>query len=70
MVCTAQVWVLPAETDNQDVPVPIFLGVVRSVLVPALVFRIGSKIWWPSRLVHEDADARARSPEPAAAGGS
>src|SRR5215218_1019257 len=30
---------------------------VRSVLVPAIVFRIGPKIWWPSRLAHEDADA-------------
>jgi RND superfamily putative drug exporter len=27
---------------------------VRSVLVPALGFDIGSRIWWPSRLVHED----------------
>jgi RND superfamily putative drug exporter len=42
---------------------------VRSVLVPALVFRIGPKIWWPSRLVHEDADAGgAKAPEPAATG--
>jgi RND superfamily putative drug exporter len=31
---------------------------VRSVLVPALVFRIGPKIWWPSRMAHEDAAAR------------
>ena len=27
---------------------------VRSVLVPALAFDIGPKIWWPSRLAHED----------------
>ena len=27
---------------------------VRSVLVPALGFDIGSRIWWPSRLAHED----------------
>jgi RND superfamily putative drug exporter len=31
---------------------------VRSVLVPALVFRIGPKIWWPSRMAHEEAVAR------------
>ena len=27
---------------------------VRSVLVPALAFDIGPRIWWPSRLAHED----------------
>ena len=27
---------------------------VRSVLVPALGFDIGPRIWWPSRLAHED----------------
>jgi RND superfamily putative drug exporter len=27
---------------------------VRSVLVPALVFALGPRIWWPSRLAHED----------------
>jgi RND superfamily putative drug exporter len=27
---------------------------VRSVLVPALAFDIGPRIWWPSRLQHED----------------
>jgi RND superfamily putative drug exporter len=32
---------------------------VRSVLVPALVFRIGPKIWWPSRLAQDDGAARA-----------
>lgn len=31
--------------------------IVRSILVPALVHRIGPKVWWPSRL--------AREPEPA-----
>ncbi len=30
--------------------------IVRSILVPALVHRIGQKVWWPSRL--------ARDPEP------
>jgi RND superfamily putative drug exporter len=44
---------------------------VRSVLVPAIVFRIGPKIWWPSRLAHEDVDAGAGGRrEAAAAGGS
>ena len=28
--------------------------VVRSTLVPALVLDIGSKVWWPSRLAHEE----------------
>jgi putative drug exporter of the RND superfamily len=28
--------------------------VVRSIVVPALTFSIGSRIWWPSRLAHED----------------
>jgi RND superfamily putative drug exporter len=27
---------------------------VRSVLVPALAFDLGSRIWWPSRLAHEE----------------
>ena len=27
---------------------------VRSVVVPALAFDIGSRIWWPSRLQHEE----------------
>src|SRR5215213_9582982 len=33
---------------------------VRSVLVPALTFDIGPKIWWPSRLAHEDADGEGQ----------
>ena len=28
--------------------------VVRSTLVPALVLDIGSKVWWPSKLAHEE----------------
>jgi RND superfamily putative drug exporter len=28
--------------------------IVRSVLVPALVFDIGPRVWWPSRLARED----------------
>ena len=27
---------------------------VRSVLVPALTFDVGPRIWWPSALQHED----------------
>ena len=33
--------------------------VVRSILVPALVLDIGPRIWWPSRLQHEDGGAAA-----------
>ncbi|MET0770438.1 MAG: MMPL family transporter [Solirubrobacteraceae bacterium] len=40
--------------------------IVRSILVPALVLDIGPRIWWPSRLQHEDGDGGA--PEPEAAG--
>ncbi len=29
--------------------------VVRSIVVPALTFSIGPRIWWPSRLAHDDA---------------
>ena len=44
--------------------------IVRSILVPALVLDIGPKIWWPSRLQHEDGDGTAGSaePEPTTAG--
>jgi RND superfamily putative drug exporter len=31
--------------------------VVRSIVVPALTFSIGPRIWWPSRLAREDGDA-------------
>jgi RND superfamily putative drug exporter len=31
---------------------------VRSVLVPALVFAIGPKVWWPSSLARSDLDRR------------
>ena len=43
---------------------------VRSVLVPALVFDIGQRIWWPSRLAKRDAPEEpadgdgSRRPEP------
>jgi RND superfamily putative drug exporter len=30
--------------------------IVRSILVPALVLEIGPRIWWPSRLAHEEGD--------------
>jgi putative drug exporter of the RND superfamily len=33
--------------------------VVRSVLVPALSFDIGRRIWWPSHLARADVDAKA-----------
>ncbi len=32
--------------------------VVRSVLVPALVLDIGSRIWWPSQLARTDGQHR------------
>jgi len=32
--------------------------IVRSILVPALVLDIGPKIWWPSRLQHENRPPR------------
>jgi RND superfamily putative drug exporter len=34
--------------------------VVRSILVPALVFATGSRIWWPSKLQHTDGDPALR----------
>jgi RND superfamily putative drug exporter len=35
---------------------------VRSVLVPALVLKVGPKVWWPSRLARDDgAEARAEA---------
>ena len=46
--------------------------IVRSILVPALVFDIGPQIWWPSRLAHTDGggsgDGRAPGGEPAVPG--
>jgi RND superfamily putative drug exporter len=43
---------------------------VRSVLVPAIVLKLGPKFWWPSQLAKTDGGAAAgvaRDPEPAAA---
>jgi putative drug exporter of the RND superfamily len=35
---------------------------VRSVLVPALVLKVGPRVWWPSRLARDDgAEARAEA---------
>jgi len=46
---------------------------VRSLLVPALVFDIGPKVWWPSTLAHSlhhrrggDRDAQPEAPDGAA----
>jgi RND superfamily putative drug exporter len=41
---------------------------VRSVLVPALSYDIGRRIWWPSRLARADAEAAGESRERAAVG--
>ena len=39
--------------------------IVRSVLVPALVFDIGPRIWWPSSLASSiDRRTRRRHPDP------
>ncbi len=63
--------VLPVVTLIQ-LAVIIGLGVlldtflVRAVLVPALVFDVGPKVWWPSRLGR----ARADAPPPVAAMGA
>ena len=39
--------------------------VVRSVLVPALVFDIGPRVWWPSSLARTDGDPQLRGvPDP------
>lgn len=35
--------------------------IVRSLLVPALAYDIGPKIWWPSKLAHSHADDGGRS---------
>jgi hypothetical protein len=37
--------------------------VVRSIIVPALVYDAGSRVWWPSKLAHGHQDRR--EPEPA-----
>lgn len=37
---------------------------VRSLLVPALAYDIGPRIWWPSKLGRPSADAAARRPRP------
>jgi RND superfamily putative drug exporter len=35
--------------------------VVRSLLVPALVYEVGRRVWWPSRLARRDEGNRRRS---------
>jgi RND superfamily putative drug exporter len=37
--------------------------IVRSILVPALVFDIGAKIWWPSRLAQASEPGEADDPD-------
>ena len=41
---------------------------VRSVLVPALVLKLGPKVWWPSALAKDDGGARPEDDRPAPAG--
>ena len=43
--------------------------IVRSMLVPALVFDAGPRIWWPSKLQHEDAGRGTPAERPAAIAG-
>jgi RND superfamily putative drug exporter len=40
--------------------------VVRSVLVPALVFDIGPRVWWPSALARRREDTRRAHAGPGA----
>jgi RND superfamily putative drug exporter len=39
--------------------------VVRSLLVPALAYDIGPRVWWPSRLAREEVAAQAQGQPPA-----
>lgn len=39
--------------------------VVRSLLVPALAYDIGPRVWWPSRLAREELRAQAPGAPPA-----
>jgi RND superfamily putative drug exporter len=36
--------------------------VVRSLLVPAFTYEVGRRIWWPSRLSHQEAPAEGERP--------
>jgi RND superfamily putative drug exporter len=38
--------------------------VVRSILVPALTFTIGGRVWWPSRLAQAEDELAPTPPEP------
>jgi len=42
--------------------------IVRSLLVPALVFELGPRIWWPSSLSSSIDHLRKRRPETVGAG--
>jgi putative drug exporter of the RND superfamily len=44
--------------------------IVRSVLVPALVLKVGPKVWWPSRLARDDGPPPAEAERPAALAGT
>ncbi len=37
--------------------------VVRSLLVPALSYDIGPRIWWPSKLARREEPEESRAPE-------
>ena len=39
--------------------------VVRTLLVPAIAFKLGERNWWPGRVSHSEAIPAARQPEPA-----
>ncbi len=41
--------------------------IVRSILVPALVFDIGPKVWWPSSLARRQDHERGQRPADVAA---
>jgi RND superfamily putative drug exporter len=43
---------------------------VRSLLVPALVFQLGDRVWWPSALWRRSQDRSAGDAEAGAAGGA
>jgi RND superfamily putative drug exporter len=43
---------------------------VRSVLVPALVLKVGPKVWWPSRLARDDGPPPAAAEREAALAGT
>jgi len=44
--------------------------VVRSLLVPALVYDVGQRVWWPSELARRDEPDRGGIPETAGVAGA